>query len=297
MVITSEFEYFCPKTLKEAVALLGKTKGTHALAGGTDLVGLLKEGRLNPAPKALVDIKNLKELKGIKLKGKTVEIGALTTFSELISSKVILSKCPIVSEAAMTVASVAVRNRATMAGNICSAVPCMDSGAILMVYDAVIVLKSKKGERKVKINDWFKAPRKTALKPGELLTKIILNLPKEKCGYSYIKLGRYQGEDLAQASLAVLVNKNKEVRVAYGSVAPTPVRAKKIESLLNKKELTDELICAAQKIVKNEISPITDIRASKEYRLHMSEVMLKRALLAAESRLNLDGPKLGAELL
>lgn len=294
MPIACEFEYHKPKTMKEALALLAKYKGKlQPLAGGTDLIVWLKEGVRSP--EHVMDLKAL-PLDGIQKKGDAVRIGALTTFAELIESPLIREKFPVLWEAARSVASTGVRNRATMAGNLCSAVPCMDSAPPLLVYDAVVELQSPKKNRELPLEKFFKGPKKTALAPDELLVAVRLPLPVGKAGGAYLKLGRYRGEDLAQVGLAVLALPG-EWRLAWGAVGPVPARSRLIESLLAGKKLSAELLREAGQLVAKEISPITDIRSSKEYRLHMAVVMLERGLKAAAERQAGRGPAAGESLL
>ncbi|HON84173.1 MAG TPA: FAD binding domain-containing protein, partial [Caldisericia bacterium] len=200
-------------------------------------------------------------------------------------------------EAAKNVASTGIRNRATLAGNICSAVPSLDSGPALLVYEAEVILKSKDGERKVNINEFFLGPRKTVLKEDEFVYGVNVPLPQKKNGGSYVKLGRYNGEDLAQVGIGILVLEGNEYRIAHCAVGPVSARAKKIEQLLNGKPLNDSLIEEAKKLIEEEISPITDIRATKEYRIHMAKVMLERGLKAAVNRMNGKGPDYGEKLI
>jgi carbon-monoxide dehydrogenase medium subunit len=249
------------------------------------------------SPKAVIDIKGITSLKGITFKGKRLKIGALVTFSDLIKSEIIRVHFPLMVEMARTVASVAIRNRATVVGNICSAVPCMDSAPVLSVYDAEINLTGPEGERKVPISQWFKGNRKTSIKKSEVVTSITITQPAKTHAGCFVKLGRYAGEDLAQANLAVLVFSNHQYRVAFGSVAPVPIRAKRIEKVLNGNPLEKNLITSAQELILQEISPITDIRASKEYRMHMCKVMFERAIKAAAERLEGVGPGYGTALI
>ncbi|MBI5244193.1 MAG: xanthine dehydrogenase family protein subunit M [Elusimicrobia bacterium] len=295
MPIACEFEYYKPKTLPEALALLAKHKGkAQALAGGTDLLVWMKEGLRSP--EAVVDVKALKELKGLDLKGGALHVGARTTFAELIESKLVKEKFPLLWECSRTVASVGVRNRATLAGNICSAVPSLDSAPALLTYEAVVLVQGSKGKRDIPISQWFTGPKKTALKDGELVLGVKIPLPK-KHGACYAKLGRYRGEDLAQVGVGIMALANDEYRVAFCAVGPTPMRAKRIENALNGNKLSDELICRAQELVPQEIKPISDIRSSKEYRLHMAGVMLERGLKAAAARLAGEGPAYGESVL
>jgi len=296
MIIAHEFEYFKPSSIDEAIKLLNKYGAkARILSGGTDLVVRIKDGF--ETPDAVIDIKGLDELKVLDFKDNKLIVGTLTTFNELIDSEVVKEKFPLLWESAKSVASMGIRNRATMVGNICSAVPSLDSGPALLLYEATVVVKGKDGERRIPIEEWFLGPRKTALKEGELVEYIEIPLAQKKHAGCYVKLGRYNGEDLAQVGVGVLVLSGNEYRVAFCAVGPKPTRAKKIESLLNGKELSDSLIEEAKKLVEEEISPITDIRATKEYRMHMAKVMLDRALKAAVERLNGKGPDYGTKLI
>jgi len=283
MAISHEFEYIKPKTIEETLEFLDKYKEkAKILAGGTDLAVWIKEDMIKP--EVVIDIKGIESLKSIVFDNNILTIGALTTFSSLIRNKEIKKYFEVFWEAATTVASVGIRNRATVAGNICSAVPSLDSGPALMVYDAFVTVKCKSGQRDILITDWFIGPKKTSLKPNELLISISLVLPNGKSGSCYKKLGRYKGEDLAQSGIGVLVLENKKYRISYCAVGPVPIRAKKIEAFLDGKDLSENTIKEAQKLVEQEISPISDIRSSKEYRMQISKVMLERALKIAESR-------------
>ena len=296
MIIAHEFEYFKPSSIDEAIKLLNKYGAkARILSGGTDLVVRIKDGF--ETPDAVIDIKGLKELKKLEFKDNKLIVGSLTTFNEIIDDETVKEKFPLLWESAKSVASMGIRNRATMVGNICSAVPSLDSGPALLLYEAIVVVKGKDGERRIPIEEWFLGPRKTALKEGELVEYIEIPLPQKKHAGCYVKLGRYNGEDLAQVGVGVLVLSGNEYRVAFCAVGPKPTRAKKIESLLNGKELSDSLIEEAKKLVEEEISPITDIRATKEYRMHMAKVMLDRALKAAVERLNGKGPDYGTRLI
>lgn len=285
MAVAHQFEYFKPATLDEALKMRKEHGDKYrVLAGGTDITVHIKEGFA--FPDALIDIKGLAGLDTIEFKDNALHVGALVTFAQIMESEIAREKCPLLVEAAETVASVGVRNRATVAGNICSAVPSLDSGPPLLVHDAVIVAQSSDGSREISIADWFTGPKKTSLKPEEIVTGIRIPVPTEKHAGCYVKLGRYAGEDLAQACVAVLYTANNEYKIALGALGPVPVRAKKTEALLNGKELSEELLEKVKQSVAGEISPITDIRASKEYRILMAGVMTERGLKAAAARLS-----------
>ena len=296
MAIAHQFEYVKPGTLREGIRTLARY-GSRAqvLAGGTDLIGLISDDKL--LPEIVVDIKGIAGLDKIEFKNGVLTIGALVTFSDLRDSPVIAKKFPVIREMTGWLASVGIRNRATMVGNLCSAVPCCDSGPILQVYDASMLVAGPKGKRKISLDDWFVGPRKTALKKGEIATGVAVTLPKKKHAACFVKLRRYEGEDLAQASVTVLALEGNSYRVSFGAVAPRPVRGPHIEALLEGKPLSDALIRQAVKLLPEEIVPITDIRATKEYRLHMTGVMLERGLRAAVARLADKGPEYGTSLI
>ncbi len=285
MPIAHQFQYEKPTSINDTVELLAQYgEKAKILAGGTDLTVQIKEDVI--APDLVIDIKGIPELKELKFADNKLFIGANVSFAKLIKSDVVKENFRLLWEASETVASVGVRNIATVAGNICSAVPSLDSAPALLAYDAEIQVKSKSGERTIAIKDWFLGVKKTAIKADELLTRITLTLPEGKSASCYKKLGRYSGEDLAQAGLGVVALENNNYRIAFCAVAPTPNRATKTEEFLAGKELTEEVIKEAQSIIATEISPITDIRASKEYRTHMIKVMLERALKEAVALLN-----------
>jgi carbon-monoxide dehydrogenase medium subunit len=295
MAIVQEFKYFKPESIKEAASLLSRHKNSFVLAGGTDLVGELKSGMVSPG--AIIDIKGITKLTGIEFSGKILKIGALVTFSDLIKSGIIREHFPLILEMSQTVGSAAIRNRATVVGNICSAVPCMDSAPILSVYDAEIHVTGAGCNFRFPVSKWFKGPRKTAVKGKGIVTSITIPLPSREHAGCFVKLGRYKGEDLAQANVAVMALSNNRYRVAFGSVAPVPIRAGKIEKVLNGSLLDDDLLCTAKELILGEISPITDIRASKEYRMHMCKVMFERAIKVAAARLKGAGPAYGTALI
>ena len=290
----NQFDYAKPKLLNEALDIISKSVNPFILAGGTDLIDMIKEGIVQPD--MIIDLKGIEQFKQITFKHDTLFIGAGVTFSELIESKIIKEHFPVIADLSRTVASLGIRNRATMVGNICSAVPCMDSGPLLSAYDAIVITAGPKGERKIPAENWFVASRKTAIEKGEIVTGVSISSPGIH-GSCFVKLGRYEGEDLAQVNLIILALKDGTFRVSFGSVAPVPVRAKKIEHLINGHEITLSLIEEAYKLIEKEIKPITDIRATKEYRMHMAKIMFERGLNAAISRLNGYGPEFGKNLI
>lgn len=284
MAIPYDLEYKKPATLHEALDLLSEYKEkSRILAGGTDLANEMKMGFR--VPEILIDVKGISELKKIELKDNKLFIGSGVTFSEIIKSKIIKDNAYVMWEAAHLVASNGVRNRATMVGNICSAVPCMDSAGPLLVHEAVIHAQSKSGQRDINTTQWFVDSRKTSIQPDELVIGVTLTIPKVKIGGSYNKQMRYSGEDLSQSNVTILALEDKTYRVAFGSVAPTPKRSLKIEDMLKGKDIDDKLISEIQSAIEQVIAPITDVRATKEYRMHMVKIMFERGLKTALTRL------------
>ena len=249
------------------------------------------------APTALIDIKSVPDLHLITDLDGSLHLGALVTFSDLLDSPHVVARYPILVEMSHLVASAGVRNRATLVGNICSAVPSCDAGPVLLAYEADVHVVGPEGRRDVGIADWFEGPRATALRAGEIVTGLTIHTPPEPHGAAFLKLARYEGEDLAQANLAVVLTETHRYQIAFGAVGPTPRRAKSIEHLLDGHGLDADKIAAAQQLVGAEVSPITDMRATKEYREHMCRVMLGRGLQAAASRLAGAGPPSPARLV
>ncbi len=285
MIITNNFKYFKPKTLDEATNLLSKFgEKAKILAGGTDLIVNLKEEI--EIPEAVIDIKGIEKLQEINFDNNRLFIGACVTFSDLIGSEIIKEKFNLLRQASRSVASVGIRNRATMVGNICSAVPSADSAPALLVYEADVIVRSSNEEKRIPISKWFISPKKTVLEENEIVIGISIDLPGKKHAGTYEKLSRYKGEDLAQAGVGILAFEGLQYRVAFCAVGPIPKRSKRIENLLNGNIITDKLLQKAKELIPAEISPITDIRSSKEYRTHMMQVMFERGMKKVVSQIS-----------
>jgi carbon-monoxide dehydrogenase medium subunit len=294
LVIAHEFDYRRPASLGEAIGILSEYPGSvQVLAGGTDLVAWLRDDAVTPD--VIVDIKDVPGLGDIRVGDDALSIGSLVTFTELIESDLVREHAPLLIEMAETVASTGIRNRATMVGNICSAVPSCDAGPVLLAYETTVHLAGPAGERSVDINNWFVGLRETALTEDEVVTRVDIKLRQH--GGVYVKLMRYAGEDLAQAAVGIVVYPENEYRVAFGAVAPTPFRSTRIEDALRGKPLDKALVADVVAMVSDETSPITDMRASAEYRTRMTEVMLERGLWEAAKRFAGTGSDYGARLI
>lgn len=279
-----DFDYYAPDSIAEACQLLSEF-GSKAkvIAGGTDLMIKMKKEVLSP--EVLISVKNLDELKKIEyVPGKGVVVGARATHNDLVKSKVLAEKYPSVSNSAKQMANNQVRNNGTVAGNISNAVPSADLPPIFISLNATVKLTGTNGERLVAMEDLFMGPGKTVMTQGELITEVII--PDQKMtGSNYIKFGLRKSGALAVVGVAVAVqvenNVIKDARIALGAVAATPVRAKKAEAFLKGKKVSDEVLAEAGLIASGECKPISDIRASAEYRTDLVRVFTKRALRKA----------------
>jgi CO/xanthine dehydrogenase FAD-binding subunit len=276
-------DYTRPASLDEALSFLSQHKDrAKAFAGGTDLIPAVKRREL-PTPTFFVDLKGIPGLDGITYDESTgLTIGALASITTVERSALVRQHCPMLSQALTTLASPQVRNRGTITGNICSAVPSADTVPSLLVLDAKLKLVSGQGSRVVPVTEFFTGPRKTILADDEIITEIHIPPSPPKSKGIYLKLSPRKSMDLAVAGVAAFVTVSgdvcREARIALGAVAPTPMRARKAETALAGKKLTAETIEQVAKIASTECSPIDDHRASAEYRCDMVYVLTRRAL-------------------
>ena len=287
-----ELNYFRAESLEEALELISKLDDVKVIAGGTDVIIDLKIGRYRV--RNLVDISRIEELRGIEDRGDYVVVGAATKLQEIVESPVIRAKAPVLAEAVREMGSWQVRNVATIGGNLCNASPAADTAPPLMVLGARLRLVSLSGVREVPVEEFFLGPRKTVLGRGELLKEVVIPYVR-RAGTSYIKLGRRNAFTLSIVSVATLVRVEdgvfSDVRVALNSVAPKPVRAASVEAALKGRAVSEDVIREAAAEVVKDISPISDVRASAEYRAAMSQVLVKDSILKSLERL---GIKAGA---
>ena len=276
------FDYVRPKTVDEALSILaGQKGGAKVLAGGTDLLPQLRR-RETPAPACVIDLKGISGLDGLDYKDGGLRIGPLATIRAVAESPVVRERFAALGEAASVMASPQVRNRGTLAGNICNAVPSADSAPALLVLDAAVLVKGPKGARNIPLDGFFAGPRRTVLAPEEMLVGLALPASAAEGRSAYIKLSPRHSMDLAVAGVAVRgvmdAGYCKEIRIALGAVAPTPIRAKGAEKLLAGRKVTPEAVEEAARAASTECSPIDDHRASAEYRCDMVYAMTRRAL-------------------
>lgn len=272
------FEYYKPRSLSEAWELKEKVRDARFIAGGTDVMVGIKNGELSPS--ALISLRSIPALDSIEINGG-IRIGALTTISDLIHHSALRDNYPVVVEAAKRLGSVQIRNVATIGGNLCNSSPCADMALPLLVLEAKVRLQTAKESREMPLNEFFKGPGKTCLTSDEILTDILLGPSRQNSKATFLKKGRVK-MDLAIASVAVLLEMEgkrcSKARLAAGSVAPVPLRLLKVEALLEGTTISKELLAKAQQLAAENVAPITDIRATKEYRQEIVGIYVRRAL-------------------
>ena len=283
------FEYVAARDSQHAVALLAEHgSGAKVLAGGTDLLADLKAAQ--HSPRVMVDISQAADLKGISLTNDGLRLGALVTHTEIMRSAVIRDYCPALIEAAHTIGAVQTRNLGTIGGNLVTCVPSMDSGPTLLALDAQITVVDPGGQRRMPLSELFAGPRKTSLADGQLLVDIII--PKASLGKpaAFLKFGLRKGQALAlvNAAASFWVERERTTfvapRIALGAVAPKVIRAPKAEAFLAGLTISPEAMEKAGRIAATEAKPISDFRASADYRRDLIAVLVKRALATAYER-------------
>jgi carbon-monoxide dehydrogenase medium subunit len=285
-----KFEYHAPTTIAEALDQISQYGDkSKVIAGGTDLLVSMKQREI--VPEHLISLKEIDALKGITYdETEGLKIGALTTIGDIERAEVVREKFRPLWDAVKVMAAQQVRNLGTIGGNLCSAAPSADTAPPLMALGASLKLTRVINEREVPVEDFFKGPGESVLKPEEILTEIrIPNLP-DNSGGAYIKLMRRNAMDLALVGVAAFLRLDgktcKVARIALGAVAPTPMRAQTAEAVITHKDIDKGQVEEAAKKASQEAKPIDDIRASKAYRTEMIKVLTKRAINMTCERIN-----------
>ncbi len=281
------FDYFEPSTLDEATSFLAREgERARVLAGGTDLLPLLKKRALRPH--YLVNIKAIPGMDGIAPgDGGGLRIGALCTLRDLKASALLDGGWGMVAQAAGLLGSVQVRNLATVGGNLCHGAPSAETAPALIALSAQAAIASTNGTRKVPLEDFFTGPGTTVLGVGEILTELVLDPPPLPGGGLYLKLSPRGGMELAVVGVAAWISLDAgtggclDCRVVLGAVAPTPFRARRAEDTLRGETITAKLIDEVARIAMEECRPISDVRASESYRREMVGVFARRAISGA----------------
>jgi len=275
------FEYMKPDKLEDALSAFQEHEDALLLAGGTDLLVGMKYGLLRP--QHIIDLKAISDLSAFRNE-KGWEFGALTTIRDMEKSEILRNRMPFLCQAAGTLGSVQIRNRATLGGNLCNASPAADMATMFLAMDSQVRIMSVNKEKVIPLDGFFSGPNATVLGKGEVLTEIMIPEDIEKCRGCYLKFGPRKAMDIGIVNIAVLLDADKEsglckkARIALGAVAPTPVRAKRAEEILNGNVLSPDLIAKAAQAASGEINPISDFRASADYRKELVKILVARVL-------------------
>jgi CO/xanthine dehydrogenase FAD-binding subunit len=276
------YQLLSPTNLSEALDVLSQNdQDWKPFAGGTDLMVLLEAGKL--PHKNYVNIWNLPELRGIEVADDHVTLGALTTYTEIQEHPILRAEFPMLCQAARETGGIAIQNRGTLGGNIVNASPAADSPPALLAYDAELDLISKSGERRIEYSKFHGGYKQMNIRSDELLRAIRLPRMRKPLTHYYRKVGTRKAQAISKVCFAAVgrINDHRisHVRIALGSVAPIPIRCHKSEAALLNQSLDDETIRSATDILAAEISPIDDIRSTRDYRLRVSLNLLQDFLL------------------
>ena len=284
-MIPPGFDYHAPRSVAEAISLLGSLPDAKLLAGGHSLLPMMKLRFAQPAN--LIDLNRIEALRGIREEGGQIVIGAMTVENDLIASKLLQAKLPLLPEAAKLIADPQVRNRGTIGGDIAHGDPGNDHPAIAIALDATFTLEGAKGKRQVKAENFFQGTYMTDMAEDEILTEIRIAPFAAKTGYAYEKLKRKTG-DWATAAAAVVLRldggKVSHARIALTNVAPMALRAADAEAALLGQPLTAAAIDAAAAKACAVCDPAEDLRGDRDYKTAMAGQMGKRAITRAAAR-------------
>jgi CO/xanthine dehydrogenase FAD-binding subunit len=274
-----DFEYVRAQTRADLEHLLDETRGT-IIAGGTDLIIMMQAGLVSPH--LVIDISRLHDLRYIHTDGTHIHIGPLTTHTDLVASPLIRTYAPILSQAAATIGAIQIRNRGTVGGNLANASPAADTVPALLALDAHVVLRSKKGERDIPVGQFFLGPGKTVRESDEYISDLWFPIPPPDARGTYIKVGRRKAQAIAIVSVGLQVQQQDHrvtwARITLGAVAPTVIRATAAEATLLAQPVSADLFERVAEVAAGEARPISDIRASADYRRRLVRVWVRRAL-------------------
>lgn len=276
-------KYYCVSTIDDALKILAENPGKAKLiAGGTDVV-LELEKEIHPQIEILVDISRVESLDHIILEDDdVVHLGAMTTHNHCVNSKIIQNFAPLLAEACYSVGSPQIRNRGTVVGNLVTASPANDTISPLMALDAVLTVRSIDGERLVPLREFYSGVRKTVLRPGEIVTDVAFRAMRKEEKGTFIKYALRKAQAISLVNAAIILNMDgnrvSNCSIALGAVAPVIIASEKAQSFLIGKILNKENIQQASDLVTQDISPISDIRSSADYRDKIASIIVKRGL-------------------
>ena len=285
-----DFEYTAPQSLREAVSLLSE-KGSQAriLAGGTDLIVQMRVKRMQP--ERVVDIKNVPEVNELTYgPRKGLRIGAAVPCHRIYSDSEVVTRYPGLTDSASIIGGIQIQGRASFGGNLCNASPSADTIPALIAYSATCELLGPNGKRQVAVEDFCTAPGQNVMEPGEMLVALQIPPSKKNTGAHYLRFIPRNEMDIAVVGVGAFVelgNRGTEfrrARIALAAVAPTPVFAREAGDSLVGRKVSDEAIAEAGEAAKSAARPISDMRGTAEFRVHLVGVLVKRALAGAVAR-------------
>lgn len=282
-----DFEYESPRTLAEAVAILGRGDG-KPLAGGTDLIDHIRTGRFRPA--VVVDLKKITELAILVSDSHGLRVGAAVPSYKLQNSAVIRQQYSAIADAVSIIGGVQIQNRATIGGNLCTSGPAADSAPALLALGAQCVITGPQGTRTVPLNQFFTGPGKNVLQVGEVLVEITCPAPALHSGSNYRRFIPRNEMDIAVVGVGVSVTLDSSGQtitaagIGLGAVGPTPILATEAAKALIGQPVGDASFKAAGEAARTQTSPIDDMRGTVEFRRHVTGVLVERALREAVAR-------------
>ncbi|MCP4694579.1 MAG: xanthine dehydrogenase family protein subunit M [Desulfobacterales bacterium] len=275
------FEYIRPDNLNDVLYAFKDYKDARLLAGGTDLLVGMKSDFIKPG--CIIDLKSVPSISDVERRDEW-SFGALATVRDIEVSETLQEKMPFLCKAAGELSSIQIRNRATLGGNLCHASPAADMAAMLLAMDSKARIVSLKGEKTVPLDDFFTGPNSTIIADGDILTEIVVPREVEQSNGIYMKFGPRKAMDIGVVNIAILLEADpgtrlcKKIRIAMGAAAPTPIRAKQAEELLNGRTLNPDLIERAARAASDETNPISDFRASAAYRKELVKVLVSKGV-------------------
>ncbi len=274
------FDFKSPDTLAEACRLLAVT-GSRPIAGGTDVIPQLRDGRFQAA--TLVDLGHVRGLSTVERVNGEIAIGSLTTYTTMLNAPLLQAHAPFLAQVSGVVGGVQTQNRGTLGGNVANASPAGDTLPVLLALDAAVDLISEAGERSLPLADFLRGPGQTALRPGEIIRRVRFAPLPQGAGSLFLRLGNRRGMLISVVSAALVLQVAdggvvRDCRIALGAVAPTAIRCREAEAILLGRRVDTALIEEAAALAAATCRPIDDVRASAAYRRHGVRVLVRRGL-------------------
>lgn len=283
------FDFEAPTSLRDAIQLLSRHNGSaRPLAGGTDLIDQMRIGRLTPG--VVIDLKRIAELNVLRLDAQGLHVGAAVPCCRIYGDATVVKQYSALSDSCHVIGGVQIQSRASLGGNLCNSGPAADSTPSLIALGGVCVIAGPNGNREVPVEAFCTGPGKNVLQPGELLVEIRFPAPTPHSGSHYRRMIPRNEMDIAIVGVGAAVQLDPtgksivSARIALSAVAPTPLLVQKASAFLAGKSVSDDLLKQAGQAAQEAVSPITDMRGTKEYRVHVTGVLVERTLRAAIAR-------------